>query len=92
MIWATINDSDALGAIEERNIIDYMERHGWVLLPHPRAAYGYLYEHPVLKDQVVFAKRECTDYVRRLSQLLTSLSEIENRSQLDIYLEMGGKL
>lgn len=96
MIRATITDKHALSKITERNVYSYLIWHCWKLKRD--IGYGYEFEFTLLNDDsgnkitAVFGKEQAYDYVNRLAELLTLLEFIEDRSQLDIFVELGGKI
>lgn len=96
MIRATITDKIALRDIKEQAILNYLDERGWNILNEVQ--YGYVIEHPKYKDDegisitIHLAKHTAGDYVRRLSETLQTLAMLEDRSQLDIFVDMGGDL
>lgn len=96
MIRAIITDKIALRDIKEQNVLVYLDERGWTILHEKQ--YGYAIEHPKFKDDegisitIHLAKHTAGDYVRRLSETLQTLSMLEDRSQLDIFMDMGGSI
>lgn len=95
MIRATITDKDAFSSLSECQVLAYLERHGWSIFEERE--YGYLFYNQIDYDDnghipIILAKQIAGDYVRRLSEVFTTLSMLEDRSQLDIFVEMGGVL
>ena len=97
MIWATITDKYALRDIKEQRVLDYLDERGWII--RHEVQYGYIIEHPKFRDDednspitIHLAKHTAGDYVRRLAETLQTLSIVEDRSQLDIFVDMGGSI
>lgn len=96
MIKATITDETALASIPETCVLTYLKIYGWEIVEEREYSYLLKNDDWVADDGayilISFAKQIAGDYVRRLSELLHSLSKMENRSQLDIFVEMGGMI
>jgi hypothetical protein len=96
MIKANITDKTALASLSETSVLSYLYDHGWKIIEE--RDYGYLFGNKdwIADDglyiSIPLAKQIAGDYVKRLSELLHSLSKMENRSQLDIFVEMGGMI
>ncbi|MBI4548315.1 MAG: hypothetical protein HY707_10065 [Ignavibacteriae bacterium] len=83
---ATIHDRSALMAIDLQDLTAYLERHGW-RLTETVAINSSLWTHTegsTESELLLPAKRSTDDYATRISQALSVLQRIEDRSQLDI--------
>ena len=94
-IKATITDSQAIATISVARLIDYLERAGWQRsdkYQHPQGL-GARYRHPYLgsAELLVPLKESLADYAPRMAEIITALAVVEHRSQLAIFVDMGGR-
>lgn len=90
MIRATITDQKALSKLKLDDVISYMMGKGWYAVS--TSELGYRFTNKLYDDIIPIAKECCSDYVRRLSQAIELLGELEDRSCLDIFEDMGGQI
>jgi hypothetical protein len=95
MIRAIIKDKDALCSIKEDAIHMYLQTHGFTY--YQKRPLGYEYRYKKLDDDgdpilACFAEESASDYGLRVGDIIRMMSQLEDRSELDIFVEMGGKL
>ena len=88
-----IRDRDALESLTTANLRAYLEAHGWTDAGHwgerPVVIYGK--EHDGRKWEVLVPLRDtASDYAEFMAEAVTTLSEAEDRSQLDVFHDLAG--
>ena len=92
-----IQDPDALASIRRSVIIDYLIDHNWRLVAnmkitnkHPKgeSSLHISRTNPASPSIAVPADEKLPDYGRSVATIITTLSEIEQRSQLEIFDDM----
>ena len=88
-----IRDRDALESLTTANLRAYLEAHGWIDAGHwgerPVVIYGK--EHDGRKWEVLVPLRDtASDYAEFMAEAVTTLSEAEDRSQLDVFHDLAG--
>ncbi|CAA2145586.1 hypothetical protein [Methylobacterium bullatum] len=86
---AIIQDAAAIGSLRPLNIIGYLRSHGWVKYSEVASKFS-VWEHDQFPDSeiVVPLRREASDFVQRLGDVLKELSSAESRSQFDILKDL----
>jgi hypothetical protein len=86
---ATIKDVAAIAALKPLNIIGYLRAHGWEKFSEQQGRFS-VWSHPDYREAeiVVPLKREASDFITRLADILSELELAEQRSQLDILQEL----
>jgi hypothetical protein len=86
---AIVKDTAAIAALKPMNIIGYLRGRGWHKFSEQQGRFS-VWSHPNYPDAevVVPLKREASDFVTRLADILSELEGAEQRSQLDILREL----
>lgn len=86
---ATVKDTAAIAALKPLNIIGYLRARGWQKFSEQQGRFS-VWSHPKYPDAevVVPLKREASDFITRLADILSELEIAEQRSQLDILREL----
>jgi len=86
---ALIQDAAAIAAIRPLNIIGYLRSHGWAKFSEVVGKFS-VWENTHFPDAevVVPLRREASDFVQRLGDVLKELSAAEGRSQLEILKDL----
>jgi hypothetical protein len=86
---ALIQDAAAIGSIRPLNIIGYLRSHGWTKFSEVTGKFS-VWENARFPDAevVVPLRREASDFVQRLGDVLKELSAAEGRSQLEILKDL----
>jgi len=90
MIRVKITDADAIKSLKYENVKRYLIDHGWKI--EVMQEYGCRWSNPDYDDILLVALDIAGDYGRRLNHAIELISELEKRSELDIFTEMGGDL
>jgi len=80
---ATIQDSSVLNSLKPLEFIAYLRTKGWIQ-ESEISNKASLWVSPGNHDITVPARRELGDYVLRISEALSTLSRVEDRSQLEV--------
>jgi len=100
MIRVTIKDADALKSIKVDQLKTYLEKSGWfkrqdimnTLASGERQIVAQLWSAdvgPKVKTAIVVPiHNDFRDHVARMSEAIQSLEQAENRSQLEIYVDI----
>ena len=90
----TIQDPEALASIRRSVIIDYLMDHNWRLVANMKTTKQYpkgesslhiSKTNPASPSIAVPADERLQDYAKSVAAIITTLSEIEQRSQLEIF-------
>ena len=87
---AVVKDTAAIAALRPSNIISYLRSRGWGKFNERQGQFS-VWSHINYPDAevVVPLKREASDFVTRLAEILQELEDAENRSQLDILADLA---
>ena len=90
MLDVEIRDSDALGKVSLSALNAYLESNGWVRVENwEDRMVVWACERGEQREEVLTPLHEHSSaYANRISELVSSLSAWESRSQLDIYLDL----
>jgi hypothetical protein len=78
-----IQDSSVLCSLKPLELMAYLRTKGWTQ-ESEISNKAFLWVSPGNHDITVPARRELGDYVLRISEALSTLSKVEDRSQLDV--------
>jgi len=107
MINVIITDSDALAAISHERIAEYLEATGWQLQEVRRGVAAHWkvrvnntrfkeFRKALGWDGTVWAIApavgKLADYVSAVQHLIETVAKVEQRSQLDVLVDLGGDL
>ena len=102
-VKVTIKDADALKSITVAQLKTYLENSGWTkredisrsLASGERTIVGELWSQDIGPAKttaiVVPAKETFADYAARMSEVMMSLEKAEQRSQLEIFVDITKK-
>lgn len=88
---AKITDSQALRKITTDLIEDYLGRKGWGWSVGEDLKCAYWWYASPSRPTLLLPFEGCSDYARRMAEILQELEEVEGRSQLDIYHDILGE-
>ena len=93
MIDAKITDATALENLSHKRVLAYLLETGWKTVGHFSRPIGNV---PIMQNEedesLVVPLPEAGDYAQRLSDIIRTLSRIEQRSELDIFVDLGGDI
>lgn len=86
---ASITDRDAIGSLRPLSIIGYLRAKGWKKYNERDGRFSVWLNDQYPDSQVVVpARRDASDFLIQLSQVLRELEEAEGRSQFDIIRDL----
>lgn len=93
MIRANITDKAALSAVKPAAVVAYLDAHGWTKIDPPAlgamtCSYYAIGDHEVL----VPLRLGWAEYASHVVDLIAYVAVVEDRSQLDILVDMGGSI
>jgi hypothetical protein len=89
LMRAIIRDEGAIGALRPLNVVGYLRSHGWQKYSEVSGKFS-VWNHPSYPDAeiVVPLRREASDFMERLSDILHELEAAEKRSPFDILRDL----
>ncbi|SFM04766.1 hypothetical protein [Methylobacterium pseudosasicola] len=86
---ALIQDAVAINSIKPLNVIGYLRSHGWSKFSEVHGKFS-VWDNPAFPDNevVVPLRREASDFIIRLGDILKELSAAEGRSQLEVLRDL----
>ena len=88
-----IRDKNALASLPLKNVISYLKNHGWTdegqWGKRPASLYSFDRDAQELHVLIPHRKKGDRDYPELMSRLIETLSEVEGRSEMDIYCDIS---
>jgi hypothetical protein len=90
-VKAIVTDGDLLRTVQPADAEAYLQANGWTRAEERRTGTNWVLRGDGGSDTFVFLPRstDFADYGRRLGELLDTLSEVEQRSELDVLAELS---
>jgi hypothetical protein len=93
MIRAHITDREALEALKPERVRSYLEAKGWRSIGGAKSFDLYRHERNGDRFEALLPiDPDCRDFARRMSELLRVVALVEDRSELEIIMGMGGNI